>query len=529
MKKTLLFLSVFILASDVLFGGGIITNTNQSAGWVRMPARNATLGLDAVYYNPAGLNLLPSNGFFVSLNNQVIGQKRTITSTYQLLNESEYTGDVSAPLFPGVYAGYKTDKFAVSFGFNPMGGGGGATYDKGVPSFEYSVSELVPGLNPLQSPTGVTAYRADIFFEGTSVFFGYQLNFSYQINDMLSVALGGRYITANETYAGHLKDIEVYNYNNGGNWTRADIIMTGISNLASTAGSSTQAIIDADASYGNLTLAQAQDFGIINAAERMQLEGGLVGFGGNTDMTISQADAVFDGAAAQYTATATLLGDQEADAKKTGSGFTPIVSINFHPSEKLNIAAKYEHNTKLELENETDKDIITGFTETGQPITQFPDGEKANLDIPGAISLGVTYKPMDKLLLSADLQYYLEKETDWEGDEELLDANSLELAFGLQYNITDKLAVSGGFLYTNPGTTPDYQNDLRYYTVSNNIGLGGAFKINDMLEVELGGAYIIYQDDEKNMTSETTALSFTETYGKSSWIVAVGLNLFFSK
>ena len=128
MKKTLLFLSVLILASDVLLGGGIITNTNQSAGWVRLPARNATLGLDAVYYNPAGLNLLPSNGFFVSLNNQVIGQKRTITSSYLLLNEPEYIGDVSAPLFPGIYAGYKTDKFTVSFGFNPMGGGGGATY-----------------------------------------------------------------------------------------------------------------------------------------------------------------------------------------------------------------------------------------------------------------------------------------------------------------------------------------------------------------------------------------------------------------
>ncbi len=527
MKKTLLFLSVWIFASAVLYGGGIITNTNQSAGWVRMPARNATIGLDATYYNPAGLNLLPSNGFFVSLNNQVIGQKRTITSTYQLLNESEYTGDVSAPIFPGIYAGYKTDRFAVSFGFNPMGGGGGATYDKGVPSFEYSISELVPGLNPTQSSTGVTAYRADIFFEGTSVFFGYQLNFSYKINDMLSVALGGRYITAKETYAGHLQDIEVFNYNNSGAWTRADIIMTGISNLASAAGASTQAIIDADASYGDLTLAQAQSFGIINAAERMQLEGGLVNFGGNTDMTINQADAVFDGAAAEYTATATALGDQEADAKKVGSGITPIVSINFHPSEKLNIAVKYEHNTKLELENETEKDIIVGFTETGQPITQFPDGEKANLDIPGAISLGVTYNPLDKLLISADVQYYLEKSTDWEGDEELLDANSLELALGLQYDITDKLSVSGGLLHTRPGTTPEYQNDLRYYTVSNNIGLGGSYKINDMLEVELGGGYIMYQDEEKDLTRNT--LPYTETFGKSSWLVAAGINLFFSK
>ncbi len=527
MKKTLLLLPVFMLTSVWLYGGGIVTNTNQSAAWVRMPARTATLGLDATYYNPAGLSLLPSNGIFVSLNNQVIGQKRTITSTYQLLNESEYTGDVSAPLFPGIYAGYKTDKFAVSFGFNPMGGGGGATYDKGVPSFEYPLTDLVPGLNPLQDPTGVQAYRADIFFEGTSVFFGYQLNFSYKINDMLSVALGGRYITAKETYAGHLKDIEVYNYNNSGQWTRADIIMTGISNMAGTAAASTQTIIDADAAYGELTLAQAESFGIINAAERMQLEGGLEAFGGNAAMTINQANAVFGAAEAQYTAQATLLGDQEADAITTGSGITPIISVDFHPSDMLNIAVKYEHNTKLVLKNETEKDITVGFTETGIPVTQFPDGEEVRLDIPGTVVLGVTFKPINKLLASAEMCYYFEKSTDWEGDEKLLDANSLELALAVQYDITDKLAVSGGFLNTRPGTTPEYQNDLRYYTVSNNIGLGGAFKINDMLEVELGGAYIMYQDDEKDLTRNT--LSFTETYGKSSWIIAAGINVFFGK
>src|SRR4030042_2134400 len=221
MKKTLLLLPVFILSSVLLYGGGIVTNGNQSASWVRMPARTATIGLDATFYHPAGLNFLPSNGFFISLNNQVIGQKRTITSTYPLLNESEFIGNVSAPLFSNIYAGVKTNKFTISFGFMPLGGGGGATYDKGVPSFEYPLTDLVPGLTPY----GVNEYRANVFFEGTSVFYGFQLNFSYKINDMLSVALGGRYIMAKETYSGYLKDIEVYNYNNSAQWTRADILM----------------------------------------------------------------------------------------------------------------------------------------------------------------------------------------------------------------------------------------------------------------------------------------------------------------
>jgi long-chain fatty acid transport protein len=523
MKKTLLLLPVFILTSVWLYGGGIVTNTNQSASWVRMPARTAALGLDATYYNPAGLGLLPSNGIFVSLNNQTIGQKRTITSTYSLLNESEFTGDVSAPLFPSIYAGYKAEKFAVSFGFMPIGGGGGATYDKGVPSFEYPLTDLVPGL----ASYGVNQYRGNIFFEGSSVFFGFQLNFSYKITDMLSVAIGGRYVMAKETYAGHLKDIEVYNYNNSGQWTRADVIMTGISNMASTAAASTQAIIDADAAYGDLTLAQAEGFGIINAAQRMQLEGGLVAFGGNAAMTISQADAVFDGATAQYTATATLLGDQEADAAKTGSGITPIISVDFHPSDKLNIAVKYEHNTKLVLKNETEKDIIVGFTPTGTPVTQFPDGEESRLDIPGTISLGVAVKPIDKLLVAADMYYYLDQSADWEGREDLLDGNTFELALGLQYNLTDHLAVSGGYLFTKPGTTPEYNNDLSYNVQTSSFGLGGAYKLNDMVEINLGGGYTLYKDGEKDMTRNT--LDFVETYDKSTWLVALGVNLFFGR
>ncbi len=523
MKRKLLFLSVCIGSTLFLYGGGIITNTNQSASWVRMPSRNATIGLDAVYYNPAGLGLLPANGLFLSLNNQTIGQKRTITSTYPLLNNSEFTGDVSAPLFPSIFAGYKTDKFAVSFGFMPIGGGGGATYDAGVPSFEYPITDLVPGLAAM----GVTDYRADIFFEGTSVFFGYQLNLTYNINDMISVAIGGRYISAKETYAGHLRNIEVYNYGGGGTWTRADIIMTGIANSASQAGTSTQAIIDANVTYGDLTFAQAESYGIINATERAQLEGGLVSFGGNPAMTINQADAVFDGAYAQYTARATVLGDQEADAKKVGSGFTPIISVNIHPSDKLNIALKYEHNTKLELENQTSKDIIVGYTPTGTPITQFPNGAKARMDIPGTITAGVTYKPVDKLLVSAGMFYYLDKSADWDGRQDSLKSNGYELALGLEYNITEKILVSGGFLYTKPGTTPEYNNDLSFNIQSNTFGLGAAYKVNDMFEIELGGSYTMYADGKKDAVRNT--LVYTETYDKSTWIASIGLNLYFGK
>ena len=45
-----------------LFAGGILTNANQSASYIRMLARDASTEADAAYYNPAGLVKL-SDGF----------------------------------------------------------------------------------------------------------------------------------------------------------------------------------------------------------------------------------------------------------------------------------------------------------------------------------------------------------------------------------------------------------------------------------------------------------------------------------
>jgi len=131
MRKLFTFLFL-ILFTGSLFAGGLVTNNNQSAMFTRTQNRNASTGIDAVFFNPAGLTKL-DNGFYFSLNNQTISQTRTIRSNYMYLSDSpkEYKGTISAPIYPGVYAAFKAGKFAVSAGFNPIGGGGGATYEKG--------------------------------------------------------------------------------------------------------------------------------------------------------------------------------------------------------------------------------------------------------------------------------------------------------------------------------------------------------------------------------------------------------------
>jgi long-chain fatty acid transport protein len=525
MKKISFFI-ISLLTPIGVMAGGIVTNANQSAMYTRMQARDATLGIDAVYYNPAGLTLLPNDGFFISLNNQTVGQTRTITSDYQYLNQSEYTGKIFAPFFPGIYAVYKKGSLAFSIGVNPIGGGGGGTYEKGLPSFEYPISDLVPAL----ASKGATAYSADIYFEGKVAYMGYQANISYKLNDMLSVSLGGRYVRAKESYNGYIRDIQL---TMGGTQMRADAVMTGIAGQAYGGATSIQPIIDAN--YGSLTFAQAEGAGVIDATQRAQLEGGLLAFGVPQTtidaMTIAQAQGAYDAAGDKYTATATVLGDQEVDYEKTATGFTPIISVNIHPTENLNIALKYEGLTKLEFENNTTKDFLVGFTSAGVPITKFPDGQKSRYDIPAQLVAGVTYRPFQKLFVSAGFHYYFDQQADWEGRDTLLTGNLTEYALGLEYTLSKKLLVSAGWLITQTGAEGAYQTDLSFSMNSNTIGGGFAYQVLPYLELNLAGSYTMYAQDQKTFNrngydaeGRPGSVAVTETYDKDVWIVALGLN-----
>jgi long-chain fatty acid transport protein len=207
MKKisTLLLLSLFIIQSSL--AGGIVTNSNQSIIFLRMLARNASTDIDAVYYNPAGLTKM-KDGFYVSISNQTIFQTQTVTNDFMFLNKSEYIGDVKAPVYPSGFAVLKKGKLAISLGFGVLGGGGSATYETGLPSFEYQIAAL-PALVSKGMGIPTTGYSADIFFDGRSVYWGTQLGISYAINRMISVSVGGRYTMATNTYSGHIKDIMI--------------------------------------------------------------------------------------------------------------------------------------------------------------------------------------------------------------------------------------------------------------------------------------------------------------------------------
>jgi long-subunit fatty acid transport protein len=581
MRKLLAFVSAMFITGTLL-AGGLVTNTNQSASWVRLPSRNASVNIDAVYFNPAGLMKL-ENGFHISLSNQSIWQTREITNSYAGpptsmvpavtgvnygLNNHVYEGKVATLAYPSLFAVYKMDKVAFSLGFGIVGGGGSATFEKGLPSFEMSASDLVPSL---AAKAGVKGYRLDAFFEGRSLFLGFQGGVSYKINDWLSVAAGVRYVSAKNTYKGHLQDIQVDM--GGGSWVPASTVLTGLATQLTgitTIPTSLAPAIAGGLGGQNLTVAASLSPAI--AAAKSSIEAGLAAIGVPAatiaTMTLSTISATITGATpalndqvAGITASSSLVANQSAEITQTGSGFAPILSVNLSPSENLNIAIKYEMITKLKLTNDKQAFLVGYENKSGsapsalvpdmtKPIYMFKNGDKTRNDMPALLSIGVDYKLSQSLKLSLGSNYYFDKSADYGhktdddlssstptvhiANKDIIANNGLSLQGGLEYNISKKLLVSGGYIWSNQGANNKYQSDLYYGLGSQTFGAGGAYNVTDKIQINVGACYTQYKEDSRSVDRmfpsnppNASIPGIKETYKKNAFIVALGLDVRF--
>ena len=68
-KLKLISLAIAIAVGSNVFAGGLLTNTNQNAAFLRNPARDGAIGIDGVYSNPAGVAFL-GKGLHFSFNVQ---------------------------------------------------------------------------------------------------------------------------------------------------------------------------------------------------------------------------------------------------------------------------------------------------------------------------------------------------------------------------------------------------------------------------------------------------------------------------
>lgn len=210
MNRRFFHIITILLMVGVTLSWAMVTNTNHSAEYIRLLNRNASTDLDAALFNPAGLTKL-EDGLHVYLSSQTIWQTRKVKAAFPSYNSDTFTGETFVLSFPNAYFAYKKGDLALSAGFMPIGGGGSAEFPNSLPSFDLKLASLVGlpavAISPTLEEYGtVTGYSVDAGFTGSSIYLAGQGNVAYTLNNILSMALGFRYIYALNTYEGALEN-----------------------------------------------------------------------------------------------------------------------------------------------------------------------------------------------------------------------------------------------------------------------------------------------------------------------------------
>lgn len=215
MRKNFFIGIVMLFVSIPTFAGGLLTNTNQHVSFLRMLARGASIDIDGVYSNPAGLAFLPGDGLYLSLNGQSAYQTRNIDMTFPLFPEDGhrryYKGKASAPFVPSFQGAYKKGDWTISGSFAVVGGGGKASFNDGLGMFDSMVMYKLANndkMKYLQNQLGANAvsdlYDLNSAMDGSQFIYGVQLGLSYKVNDWLGVFAGGRMNYFSGGYEGFL-------------------------------------------------------------------------------------------------------------------------------------------------------------------------------------------------------------------------------------------------------------------------------------------------------------------------------------
>ena len=539
MKKVIL-ISLLAFVGTSVFAGGLLTNTNQSVHFLRNPALDATTGIDGVYANPAGLIFL-TDGLHFSLNNQSAYQTRTITSTFAPFAANNngnatkvFTGEASAPLIPSFQLAYKKDRYAISAAFAVTGGGGKAVFNNGLPSFEAPAS-MIP-LSLKANGINTTTYSVDQFMEGRQYIFGVQLNGTYKINDALSAAVGLRLNIVNNGYKGHLKNIQI-NPNQsafGASYNGSALVSaskfftdaaTALNTWAAGANSYATGLQPIVAGGGGTTLLANGTSAGLSAAQIAQIQG-LLGAAGLTpgqigainiqtaQGTLSAAAPVFTGKATTMSANAAGTADKQLESTQSGWGVTPILSINYK-FDKLNLAAKYEFKSALNVQNKTTID------DTGL----YKDGLNTPHDIPAFLSVGGDYQITKSWNVSAGYHHFFDSDANMANDKQkYINGGINEYLLGTEYIINKIFLVSAGGQITRTGVTDAYQSDMSFSLNSYSVGFGGAVNITPDLRLNLAYFFTNYSPWTKTSVSYNgTGVAGSDTYDRTNKVFGIGV------
>ena len=494
MKKINALLASVMLtaATTTATAGGILTNTNQSIDFLRNPARDAAIGLDGVYSNPAGVAFMPE-GFYLGINWQYAHQTRTIESTNPVfalgkknggLGVKTFEGVADAPCIPSIQAAYNKGNWSVQFNFSVPGGGGKCEFADGLGSFESVVGSIANQLSPL----GATGYDMDGYMQGRQYYFGFQLGAAYKIQPNLSVYGGLRLLYGTATYKAKISNIMV---NTANGYVDFGSFLQGA-----------ETTVDAGINQVNAGIAQYQAAGVpvpeALTTKLAQLEG--------TKQSLN--------ALQKYSQGVNLLCNQSS------VGVAPVIGIDWRIG-KFNFAAKYEFKTQIHMLNESTVNEASEIP----AVNKFRDGEKIDEDSPAQLAVGAMWNITDDVRLNLGYHHFFDKNVNWYNNtQDLLNGGTNEYLAGVEWDITDKLTVSAGTQLTRYQLTDQYMNDMSFVVNSNSFGFGFNYKASDHVTLKAGYFQTNYDHYKRN---DYPQAGVSDDFTRTNRVLGIGCDLKF--
>ena len=474
MKKIVTSLAVALAATSA-FAGGLLTTTNQNAHSLRFFAQDADINLTSLYANPAGQAFL-NKGWHISASAMTAMQSRTIQSTFPLfaLNQNNnsathtFKGEAFAPVVPSFNFAYVQDKWSISARFGVVAGGGTCEFEDGLGSLE--------ALTIKNGIAGIAQKWAEA--AGPATVMGYMQQGMSQAEAMAKMQ----------------QDAAVYGQQNFKSYT-VNPYMKGTQNYFGFQVGGTYKFLDNLSAYVGVR-------GVFASCAYV---------GGIKDVTVN----------GQETGT-----NMSLDCQQSGFGVTPIIGIHYRPIKGLEIAAKYEFMTKINLTNKTTPESA----DVTEVLPLYKEGMKVRTDMPALLNIGAQYRPIENVKVAASWRYYFDKGATKDGYvngekvnmNDLIDNNTMEFLASAEWKFCKWVAASFSWQNTSYGLSDAYMSDTDFNLSSNSIGTGLRIYPCKLLTIDLGYMHTFYKD-----RAVTDANGINNLYSRTNDVVGVGLNFAF--
>ena len=214
------------------------------------------------------------------------------------------------------------------------------------------------------------------------------------------------------------------------------------------------------------------------------------------------------------------------DCQQSGFGVTPIIGIHYRPIKGLELAAKYEFQTKINLKNTTTPESAVATS----LLPLYKDGSKVRTDMPALLNIGAQYRPIENVKIAASWRYYFDKSATKDGYvdgqktnmNDLLDDNTMEFLASAEWKFCKWVAASFSWQNTSYGLSDAYMSDTDFNLSSNSIGAGLRIYPCSFMNIDLGYMHTFYKD-----RAVTDANGINNLYSRTNDVVGVGLNFAF--